>query len=234
MASDRRARILARLSDDATDATSKLCEVAAEVTAMTGAGIMLASGASAQGSICTTDNVSELLDNLQYTLGEGPGIDAHTSGTAVLDPDLVAADRTRWPAFTPAAIEAGARAVFGFPLKAGTTGLGALNLYRDLPGPLTAEQFADALVMTDIAARAILAMQAAAATGEIAAELELRSNFNFVVHQAAGMISIQLDVTVSDALVRLRSHAFSTNRLIGDVAGDVVDRRLRFEDDRGG
>ncbi len=73
-------------------------------------------------------------------------------------------------------------------------------------------------------------MQADAPPGTLAAEIEAGVNFQFVVHQAAGMVSIQLDVGVGEALVRLRGHAFRTGRLIADVAKDVVDRQLRFAD----
>jgi hypothetical protein len=89
--------------------------------------------------------------------------------------------------------------------------------------------------MADVAARAIITMQAAAEPGELGPELEASGNFRFVVHQAAGMVSVQLGVPVADALIRLRAHAFSTGRSVSDVAADVVARRFRFEgvdDDR--
>jgi hypothetical protein len=57
--------------------------------------------------------------------------------------------------------------------------------------------------------------------------------FRAQVHQAAGMISVQLGVSLAEALVRLRARAFAEDRLIAEVAADVVARRLRFgEHDR--
>ena len=103
------------------------------------------------------------------------------------------------------------------------------NLYRDRPGPLTDDQHADAVVMGVVAARSIISMQADAAPGALAPGLEATGNFRFVVHQAAGMIAVQLAVPVPEALLRLRARAFSTGRVISDVAADVVARRLRFE-----
>jgi hypothetical protein len=190
---------------------------------------MLLAGDLPQGSLCTTNPVSNLIEDLQYTLGEGPCVDAHRHGTAVLEPDLAKPDKPRWQAFSSPALEAGARAVFGFPIRVGAAHLGALDLYRDRPGPLSDDQLADAQVMADVAARAILAMQAHASPGTVAVELEAEANFQYVVHQAAGMVSVQLDVTVGEALIRLRAHAFRTGRLIADVARDVVERRLRFD-----
>ena len=116
--------------------------------------------------------VSALIEELQFVLGEGPCMDAYEQQRPVLEPDLGAASTTRWLAFTTPAVEAGVRAVFGFPLQLGAVRLGALNLYRDRPGRLTDDQHADALVMADVAARAVLLMQANAPPGALAAELE--------------------------------------------------------------
>jgi hypothetical protein len=43
------------------------------------------------------------------------------------------------------------------------------------------------------------------------------------------MISVQLGVSLAEALVRLRAHAYAEGRLIAEVAADVVARRLRFD-----
>ena len=106
---------------------------------------------------------------------------------------------------------------------------GALNLYRDRPGPLNDEQHADALVMADVAAQAVLLLQADAPPGKLAAELEAGADFQYVVHQAAGMVAVQLDVSVGHALIRLRAYAFGNDRPLAEVARDVVARTLRFD-----
>src|SRR3954468_21826917 len=98
---------------------------------MTGAGIMLMSGDTQRGSVCSSNDVSELIEDLQYTLGEGPCIDAFHQQRPVLEPDLAEPTMPRWVAFTAPAVAAGARAIFGFPLRIGSVHLGALNLYRD-------------------------------------------------------------------------------------------------------
>jgi GAF domain-containing protein len=229
MPDDRLIRILARMS--ATHgAANQLCVVCAEVTEMSGAGIMLLHGGSPRGSVCTTDDVSRSIEELQYTLGEGPCIDAHRQHAPIAEPDLAHPSTVRWGEFARSAVDAGARAVFGFPVSVGDVHLGALNLYRDRPGPLTSEQHADALVVADVAARAIITMQAAAEPGELGPELEATGNFRFVVHQAAGMVSVQLGIPVAEALVRLRARALSTGRSVSEVADAVVARRFRFAD----
>jgi hypothetical protein len=210
--------------------TKRLCEVCAEVTGMSGAGIMLMSGDVPAGSVCTTNKVSALVEELQFGLGEGPCVDAYQQDRPVLEPDLAKPARPRWLAFTGPAIKAGVRAIFGFPLRVGAVRLGALNLYCDRPGPLTDEQHADALVMADVAARAILVLQANAPPGKLAAEMEAGADFHYVVHQASGMVSAQLEVSVGEALLRLRAYAFGNDRPLTEVAEDVVGRTLRFDD----
>lgn len=206
-----------------------LCAVAAELTAASGAGIMLVDGGASRGSVCTTDSVSALLEDLQFTLGEGPCIDACSEGRPVTEPDLSAPSTLRWLAFSTPALAAGVRAVFGFPIRVGAVQLGALNLYRSTPGPLTAEQHADALVLADLAAEVILLLQAKAPPGELAAELESSASLHYVVHQASGMVAAQLGVGVEHALVRLRAFAFGHERSLTDVARQVVARTLRFD-----
>lgn len=220
---------LIREAEDPAGGTTRLCEVCADVVDLTGAGIMLMSGDVPRGSVCSSDAVSALIEDLQYTLGEGPCVDAYAQDGPVYEPDLGADGASRWATFTPPAVEAGARAVFGFPLDVGTVRLGALNFYRDRAGPLTDAQHGDALILAGVAARSVLAMQAKALPGTIGAELELGADLRFVVHQAAGMVAVQLEISVAEALVRLRAHAFANDRRLVDVATDVVARRLRLE-----
>jgi GAF domain-containing protein len=232
VAGERRIRILAKLVAETAPEleTRRLCDVCAEVTGATGAGLMLMSGDVPRGSVCATDEPSSRIEQLQFELGEGPCVDAYNQDRPVLEPDLAEPQTPRWLAFTGPALDAGVRAIFGFPLEIGAVRLGALNLYRDRPGPLTDDQHADALVMADVAAQALLVMQSNAPPGRLAAELEASSDFQYVVHQASGMLAAQLDVSVGQALIRLRAHAFGNDRPLAGVAEDVVARRLRFDD----
>jgi hypothetical protein len=228
---DRRLRILRLLGADGPElATRRLCEVCAETSETTGAGIMLMSDDVPRGSACSTDDVSAAIEELQYTLGEGPSVDAHAQDRPVLEPYLAHARVPRWPAFAPAALAMGVKAVFGFPLHVGAVRLGSLNLYRGEPGTLTDDQHADALAVADVAAQTILLLQANAPPDKLASELEAGGEFQYVVHQASGMIGAQLDVSIVQALIRLRAYAFANDRPLAQVADDVVARTLRFDD----
>jgi hypothetical protein len=230
MDGDRLLRILAELSSGGVTepGAARLCEVCASVSLMSGAGVMLMVG-EVQGSLCSSNPVSALIEELQYTHKEGPCIDAFERDEPVLEPDLADSATDRWFAFTPAAVEAGARAVFGFPLQVGTVRLGALDVYRDRSGPLTEDQNANLLVLSGVVARAVLVMQAHGSFDEIGGELEMEANFRFVVYQAVGMVCEQLGVSVADATARLRAYAFGNDRLLTDVANDVVNQQLRFD-----
>lgn len=230
MSGERLLRILAQLSPGGAEpSAARLCQVSAEVTSMTGAGIMLMTGDMPRGSVCTTDDVSDRIEELQYALGEGPCVDAYVKDRPVVEPDLAQPRVPRWPAFTGPALDAGVRAIAGFPLRVGAVRLGALNLYGDRPAPFTADQHVEALLMASVAARAVLAMQAQAPPGQLASALEEGADLRYGVHQAAGMVAAQLGVSVGQALVRLRAYAFGNECSLTDVAEDVVARRLRFE-----
>jgi GAF domain-containing protein len=228
--SERRARILARFVVEADLDARRVCDVCAEVANVSGAGLMLMSGDVTLGSIRSTRGVGAMIERLEADLGEGPGSDAYHEDRPVLEPDLASPKVTRWVAFTAPAVTAGVRAVFGFPLRVGAIRLGALILYSDRPGRLTDHQHADALVVADLAAQTLLMLQANAPPGRLAAELEAGADFQYVVHQATGMVAAQLEVGVGQALVRLRAHAFGNGRGLVEVAADVVGRKLRFDD----
>jgi hypothetical protein len=212
---------------DAPVPVAALCRAAALRLGVDGASVTAMSGPVTRELICASDEVSARLEELQFTMGEGPGADDFGLGSPMLiaELDSVAA---RWPGFAPAAVVAGARAMFSFPLQVGAIHVGALLLYRARPGPLAAEELADALVFADIALRLLLDASASITGAPGYPPLDALSEAQAEVHQATGMISVQLGVSLEEALVRLRAHAFASNVALGTVAGEVVRRRLRF------
>jgi hypothetical protein len=231
---DRWLRIVGLLVDDESSEMDpkRLCVVSAEVTWMTGAGIMLMNDEGSSGSLCASDQVSALINEIQFTLGEGPCVDAYDQQRPVMEPHLGTPVVSRWHAFTGQMIEAGAQAVFAFPVQIGAVKLGAISLYRDRPGPMTDEQHADSIVFAEIAARVILDLQSNAPPGALTAELGLAFGPQNVIHQATGMVAIQLGASLGSALVRLRAYAFRNDQPLEEVARDVVARKLRFHPER--
>lgn len=195
--------------------------------------MVLVSDNAPLGSWRTPNEISGLMEETQYTLGEGPCIDAYRLECPVAEPDLAKPESVRWPVFSPVLLRAGARAVFSFPLRVGAVRLGVLGLYRETVGPLTNDQYADALVLADVATRAVLALQANASPGEVATEIEAGANLRLVVHQACGMVAVQLGVSLTEALVRLHAFAFADSRRISEIAEGIVGRHLRFHSGSG-
>ena len=84
--------------------------------------------------------------------------------------------------------------------------------------------------MADVVTQTLLAAQHNAPSGWLATELGDTRSLRLEVHQAAGMLSEQLDIRAADALVMLRAHAYAEERPIDLVAREVVTRRLRIAD----
>ncbi len=193
---------------------------------------MMVSGERSLGCVGVSDPVAEAVEQVEYTLGQGPCMAAYRSRTPVFDPDLAAdtGDGTlQWPEFRRGALVAGVRAAFGFPLLVDRICIGALNLYHDRSGALTEDQVGDAIVLARLASRTLLAWQADAPPGTVAWQLEQTRNHRMHVHQATGMISVQAGCSLADALVLLRAYAFAQDCPISDVAADVVSDRVRFD-----
>ncbi|MDE3082944.1 MAG: GAF domain-containing protein [Acidobacteriota bacterium] len=227
---NRLLRIFDRMALREHDGThGLLCSVAADVTEQSGAFIALATSDPAMTSYCASGPIGPALMDLEMTLGAGPCFEAHRSETAVEEGDLRASTRANWQSYAPSAGALGARAVFGFPVRMGTVRLGALGLYRDRTGPLSDEQLTDAFLMASVIGRAVLTLQAGAAPGDLSSALLDEAMFNFSVHQAAGMIAAQGQMSIKDAIVALRLHAFAENMSLSDVAASVVARRLRYQ-----
>jgi hypothetical protein len=214
---------------------ARLCVECLSVLSVSGVGVALMTDDGPSGVVlAATDGRARQLEELQFALGEGPCVAASRSGSPVLRPDLVAAGSGQWPRFGAAVLDAGVRAIFAFPLRVGAIRVGVLDLYRDSPGPLSTLELADALAFADAATVVVLHLldhdehgaAHPALTGPIDSQAE--------VHQATGMITIQLGIDLAEALLRLRAHAYTTGQTVSAVAADVVNRRLSFDDSQPG
>ena len=227
---DRWIRLLRDSGGDLESQPQRIADLCVRMLGVTGAGISLVSDTGHRGVICATDDVSQRIEDLQITLGEGPCIDTIHTGTPVLVADLHDRDDIatwRWPTFMTAAADAGVRAVFAFPLRIGAIGLGALDMYRNRQGALDDDELSAALLGAEAAAIALLGLETSP-DGALTDGADTGVSYQAQVHQATGMIMVQLSVTIEQAFLLLRARAFSTGRPLHDVAVDVVERRLRF------
>jgi hypothetical protein len=204
-----------------------VCAAVMSVAGVDAVALAVALSASPRETIYANDQLAVDLEELTLTLGEGPGVDALANGPALVADLTTAGCLARWPVFAPAAAYAGVRAVFALPLQIGAIRLGVLDLYRARPGELDREQLADALFLADTLGALLLDTPHDHRLPH-GARPERADSQHAEVHQATGMVIVQLGVTAAVALIRLRAYAYVNDRRLRDVAGDVVARRLRF------
>ncbi|MCD2195565.1 GAF domain-containing protein [Actinomycetospora endophytica] len=222
------------------DSSLKVCRACVSWLPMTGVAITIMSELQgAQEPVCATDPGAARIDELQFSLGDGPCVESFTTGRAVLVDDIAAPAEGRWPMFAAAASAAGARGLYVFPLHVGASRIGVLDCYRNTPGPLAVDELAGALRAADAAVWTLLdqgergtdADDGTAgnegAEGWFAGHGLARAE----VHQATGMLCAQAGVPPPAALARLRAAAFTQERPITAIAGDVLARRLRLDPD---
>lgn len=233
---DPRSAILAAFRGRATPSPEWICRVCTTLVPVSGAAIVSMTDANHRETVCATDEVAEQLESLQFNLGEGPCVEALSTGRPVLVADLQQVRDARWPMFAAAAARTAARAVFSFPLQIGVIDVGVLDLYRDRPGLLTDAELSAALLGTDVALWSLLGLRTGthpdddpgAMLGDDGGWLTERGRARAQVHQATGMVMGQLEVTAEAALASLRAYAYAHDRPLDEVARDVVARRLRF------
>jgi GAF domain-containing protein len=236
VASARVARILSEVvggSCDGVGLPDRLVTACAQALPVTGVGLVLMTAAGPAGMVAATDGPAALMEDLQFTLGEGPCVDSSRTGRPVLQPDLARSGPGRWPGFCDGALEAGVRAIFAFPLRVGGIRLGVLDLYRDRTGALSDDELGEALSFADAATTLLLYLQEQGSSGGDHGSIPMIED-RAEVHQATGMISVQAEVSLAQALVLLRARAFAAERPITAVARDVLARVLHFTSDNDG
>jgi hypothetical protein len=235
---DRAIKVLAAINEVASAegvpvAVHHVCVACAAAVQASGVGLYLMGDLGLCEPLYVTNPVSEQVAELQVTFGEGPGTEALKEDHPVLVPALGSDSSVlRWPAFAPAAVAAGVPAVFAFPLVMGAISVGALEVHRDREGELSAAELAEVLLFADAALPRVLDHLSGSGTTD-GSDLP-SSGFEYrwaEVHQATGMVSVQLDSDLTVAFLRLRAHAYLTGCRLSQVARDVVERRLRFEPD---
>jgi hypothetical protein len=217
-------------------AADSLCEACVTLLDIDAAAISLVFAGVTSGTLGSSGAAAREYDELQFTFGEGPCLDSVATRGPVLIADLANGNDARWPAYRPALLDHKIRSVFAVPVVLAGEFVGALDLFRVKPGDLRSEHLAGAVATAELSAIPVLDLmggdlQAAVADPSSNAWAELNTLSRAEVSQATGMLVAQLGVEPAEALVRLRAHAYATNRSATDVARDILDRRLRLEAD---
>lgn len=210
-----------------------VCAACAQVLPGDAAAITVMTSDQVRQTVYAGDVVIEEFERAQYNLGAGPSLTAFSTDRPMLVPDLGAASAAaRWPALIDAVSYLPIGGLFCFPMRLGAIGVGVCALYRRAAGSLTAADVALVLRVLDVTTVALLDVRGCG-TGEsllgrlLVADVSTRR----AVHQATGMLTVQLGVTPESAFARLRAHAYAQGSDVERVAFDVVSRRLRLEPD---
>jgi hypothetical protein len=209
------------------DAPATMCRLCLRLLPITGVSVSLqGAGTGTDTLLCASDSVAAQLAEIQYTLGEGPCLQARTLQAPVFASDLLDAQQVRrWPVFAAQAVRAGAKAVFSVPLGSSVRTLGTMDMYRREAGPLSDSDLHVALLAADAVNAGIAAVNSGARRPEeVVAWLKGAETDREEVHQATGMIMVQLAVTPEEALARLRARAFAQGRTASELARDIVNR----------
>jgi GAF domain-containing protein len=198
-----------------------------ETVQLDGGGVTIFTDRGQAVALCATDSLSALIEELQLTLGEGPCVDASRTFSPVLVTDLTdPAEGTagRWPAFVEQAVGAGVRSVHAFPIRVGAINLGTFDIYSRTPHTMSEQQLRAALLAVDAISAQLLHLN----DGDSS---DPEPHYHLVTHQAAGMLTVQLNTTIDNAMVRLRATAYAEGISINDLASDIVNGRRTFDEE---
>jgi hypothetical protein len=196
----------------------------AEVAHADGAAVTLFSPGLVETLTVVSDHAAKAAQDLEFAIGEGPARDTVTycrpvraAGTRL---------RRRWPNYGSAVERLGIHSVAAVPVELTGTPLGALTLF----GPHQHDDF-DTLLMLGATVAAMLVPEGEPVStdeGVPPCPLLAEADHRAVVHQAAGVVSVQIGCTVPDALALIRARAFADDIPIESVASDIVEHRLRL------
>jgi hypothetical protein len=119
-------------------------------------------------------------------------------------------------------------------MHVGAARFGVLALYFDRVGGLSDDGLAEARTFATIALDLLLD-HAGPPGREIAGDPSRDRRFyddRPEIHQATGMVAVQLKADLGTALLRLRAQAYAEGRLLSELSADVVARTVRFEEER--
>jgi hypothetical protein len=169
-------------------------------------------------TVAASDDIARHIDRLEKELGEGPCLDAIEDESAYLDADI--ADGTPWPLLTERVLaETAVRGMAGFRLRVADAKSGALNLFSDTPGGLTAGAVDQGIVLaafTTVALRSYHDRRTAETLRD-----GLQSNRE--IGKAVGLLMAFHQISDDEAFDMLRKASQDVNIKLADVARQVVE-----------
>lgn len=111
----------------------------------------------------------------------------------------------------------------------GALSLGVLDVYDSRPRDLDRPSLALAFAYADIATEALLHDNGPdSPSGDPGLRTALGSRAQ--IYQAQGIIKVDNDITLGEAMIRIRGYAYGSRRALADVAADIVAGTLALPD----
>ncbi|MFE1795173.1 ANTAR domain-containing protein [Streptomyces sp. NPDC059517] len=174
-----------------------------------------------------SDSTSARLEDLQFVLGQGPGLLIEDETEVRQVPDLGRLLARQWPQFAAEAEELDIAALFVWPVHIGAVHAGTMTGYRRTPGSLTRQQLTEGWLVADALAEQVLQnWPATSAARNGRGHTGMVDLHRAEVHQATGVLSARFGVSLAEALDRLRSEAYTSGRTLTDTARDIIRREL--------
>jgi GAF domain-containing protein len=210
---------------DVADLLHTLVVQCVELLDVAAAGLTLADERGGLQVLASSTEQARLLELFQLDIDEGPCVECFTTSSPVLVADIAAA-AARWPRFAAEAAKDGFASVHALPLRLRKQTIGALNLFGQNPGDLSAEDVALAQGLADTATIGIL-HERAFRQGELLSEqLQTALNSRVIIEQAKGVLAVSGQLSMDAAFRALRGFARGNNRRLSDVARALADRDL--------
>jgi GAF domain-containing protein len=210
---------------DVVDLLQMLVDVCGDLLDAEAAGILLADGSGVLEVVASTSEASRLVEMMQVGAEAGPGIESLRTGTVVTVPDLDVAV-PEWAEFRAAAIGQGYASTHALPLRLRETTIGTLNLFRTVPGELSARDLVTAQAFADVATIGILHERALRENAVVREQLQSALNSRIVIEQAKGVVAHGAGVSIDESFDIIRGYARSHRLGISDVAAQLVARTL--------
>lgn len=210
-----------------------ICTAFMAAAPVDGAAFTVMTSDAVRDTLCASNDVIAALEDFQFSVGEGPSLDAFTSRRPVLTPDLSLRQvAVRWPMLVFEVAALPVAGLFMFPMQIGAITVGVCATYRQAAGSLTGSETAWLFRAVDAATQTLVAWR----TGRLDDEWDPLAwgglgGGRQVIHQATGMVAVQLGAGVDEAFARIRAQSFLDGRSLTEVSSDIVARRLRLDRD---
>jgi transcriptional regulator with GAF, ATPase, and Fis domain len=213
---------------DVVDFLHTLTQRCVDLVDVDAAGLALADHSGILRVVAASSEQARLLELFEVQNEEGPCLDSYRTGKVIVEEQLDASDR--WPRFGEQALADGFRSVQAVPMRLRDEVIGALNLFRLARGRLSDQESSICRALADVATIGLLQERAVREARVLAEQLQAALNSRVVIEQAKGVLAQQVHVEMGVAFELLRGFARAHNRLLADVARDLVEARLSASD----